>query len=295
MRACLAAALSLALGVSSLAAHSGARFRSTDLSISFDDEGPGPVDCDALRVQVGGKEASVQEVLIDLPGGDVLDVSADAQGGIYVQGTREGNYTARLCKAAADPELLGAIRPVVQGHSLSVEGPDAKGWAAYLIIDAPADASMHLETANAPITLKKVRGSYVAEAQNGPISIEGASATIDASTLNGPIAVSRSEGDVKLRAQNGPLAVQLEDAWRGKGLDARTQNGPVALTVGSGFRSGIVLESTGHSPWDCDGPVCDDVRVSGRGDGRTFTLGGSPALVRLATVNGPVAIESSEQ
>jgi DUF4097 and DUF4098 domain-containing protein YvlB len=178
-----------------------------------------------------------------------------------------------------------------------VEGPaDEKRWVGYLIVDAPSDASLRVESDNAPITLKRVRGSFVAEARNGPISIEDAAGTIDAATHNGPIALTGSEGDVKLRAQNGPIAVELDREWRGKGLDARTQNGPIAVTVSSGFRSGVVVESEGHSPWDCDGPSCAGWHLEGTlSSGRTFKLGDGPALVRLVTSNGPVAIQSPEQ
>jgi hypothetical protein len=154
---------------------------------------------------------------------------------------------------------------------------------------------MKVESDNAPITLKRVRGSFVAQAQNGPISIEDAAGTIEARTANGPIALSGGEGDVQLHAQNGPLAIELDREWRGKGLVGRTENGPVALSVSSGFRSGIVVESQGHAPWVCDGPSCAGWKMDGSNDGRTFRLGESPALVRLATMNGPVAIESPEQ
>lgn len=295
MRPWHAAGLSLVLGVSLLPASSGARYRSSDVSIAFDDEGKGPVTCDALRVRIGGREAAVQEVLIDLPPGDALSVRADSQGGIFVQASEDGQYTARLCKAAAEPSLLAQVRPVLEGHRLSVEGPHGeKGWVGYLLVDAPADASMTLTTGNAPIKLKGVRGTYVARALNGPIEIENASATIEATTENGPIALSGSGGDVTLRAHNGPLAVELDADWRGKGLHARTENGPIALRVGSGFRSGLVVESRGQSPWACEGSLCDTMKARRGENGRTLTLGGAPAVVRLTTENGPVAIQSPE-
>jgi len=296
MRILVAALLSLVL-VSPLLAHSGARHRSSDRNITFDDRGSGPLDCGALKVTFGGEAAAVQEERVELPGGE-LKVRVQEQGGIYVQHGSGSGYTARLCKAAADPALLSDVRVAQQGRSLTVEGPaDEDRWVGYLIVDAPTDASLRVESDNAPITLKRVRGSFVAKAQNGPIAIEDAAGTIDASTENGPIALSGGEGDVKLRAANGPIAVELDREWRGKGLDARTQNGPLAVTVSSAFRSGVVLESDGTSPWDCDGPSCEGWKIHGTGQygGRTFTLGDGPALVHLSTSNGPVAIQSPEQ
>ena len=288
MRIFLAAAVSLSLP---LLAHAGS-IHGRDRMISFDDQGAGPRDCGDLRVEFGHKKATVEEERMEIPPGDVLNVRVQERGGIYVQQGSGGGYTARLCKAAAEPALLTSIHPVLEGRSLSVEGPaDGDRWVAYLIIDAPTGASMKVESDNAPITLKRVRGSFVARAENGPISIEDASGTIEARTTNGPIALSGGEGDVQLHAQNGPLAIELDREWRGKGLVGRTQNGPLALSVGSGFRSGIVVESQGHSPWVCDGPSCDGWKM----DGKVFTLGGTPALVRLSTENGPVAIASPEQ
>ena len=295
MRILVAAGLSLVLATP-LPAHLRMNQRSDDRTVTFDDRGAGPLDCRALRVEFGGKAAQVEEERVELPAGE-LKVRVQEQGGIYVQHGNGSGYTARLCKAAADPALLADVRVVSQGRSLTVDGPsDGDRWVGYLIVDAPSDASLRVESDNAPITLKRVRGSFVAKATNGPIAIEDAAGTIDAATQNGPIALSGSEGDVKLRATNGPIAVELDREWRGKGLDARTSNGPIAVTVSSSFRSGVVVESEGHSPWDCDGPSCAGWHLDGTlAGGRTFKLGDGPALVHLATSNGPVAIQSPEQ
>ena len=238
MRILVAAGLSLVLATPQLA-HSRVSHRSSDRNITFDDRGSGPLDCGALKVTFGGEAATVQEERVELAGG-ALEVRVQEQGGIYVQHGSGSGYTARLCKAAADPALLRDVRVAQQGRSLTVEGPaDEDRWVGYLIVDAPTDASLRVQSDNAPITLKRVRGSFVAKATNGPIAIEDAAGTIDAATENGPIALSGSEGEVKLRAANGPIAVELDREWRGKGLDARTQNGPLAVTVSSAFRSGL--------------------------------------------------------
>jgi hypothetical protein len=294
MRILVAAGLSLLLATP-LLAHIRMNHRSDDRTVTLDDRGSGPLDCKALTVTFGGKEAAVEEQRVSVSAGE-LKVRVQEQGGIYVQHGGGSGYTARLCKAASDPSLLADVRVVEQGRSLTVEGPaDGRRWVGYLIVDAPSDASLRVESDHAPITLKRVRGSFVARAENGPISIEDASGTIEAVTENGPIALSGGEGDVKLRAQNGPIAVELEQEWRGKGLDARTQNGPLAVTVSSDFRSGVVVESEGDSPWDCDGPSCTGWRIEGSLAGRTFRLGEGPAAVHLATSHGPVAIQSPEQ
>jgi len=294
MRILVAAGLSLVLATPSLA-HLRMNHHSDDRTVTLDDRGAGPLDCGALSVEFGGKKATVEEERVDLPAGE-LKVRVQEDGGIYVQHGSGSGYTAHLCKAAADPDLLRDVRVAQSGRSLTVEGPShAERWVGYLIVDAPSDASLHVESDSAPITLKRVRGSFVAKATNGPIAIEDAAGTIDAATQNGPIALSGGEGDVKLRAQNGPIAVELDREWRGKGLDARTDNGPIAVTVSSSFRSGVVVESEGHSPWDCDGPSCTGWRIEGNLDRRTFKLGEGPVVVHLATSNGPVAIQSPEQ
>src|SRR5262245_46935459 len=158
MRILVAAGLALVLATPSLA-HFRMNNGSDDRTVTFDDRGAGPLDCSALKVEFGHKAATVEEQRVDLSSGE-LKIRVQEHGGIYVQPGSGSGYTARLCKAAVDPARLADVRLAQQGRSLTVEGPaPEERWVGYLIVDAPTDASLRVESSNGPVTLKRVRGS----------------------------------------------------------------------------------------------------------------------------------------
>ena len=115
------------------------------------------------------------------------------------------------------------------------------------------------------------------------------------------VSFSGDSGNVKLRAQNGPVSVHLAGSyWVSGSLDASTQNGPLSLKLPAGYRSGVVVDSDGHGPVSCRAEACRAAirarTTSSNDDGdddwpRHLELGSGPAMVHLATVNGPVSIK----
>jgi len=112
---------------------------------------------------------------------------------------------------------------------------------------------------------------------------------------NGPIHIAQSSGKIKVTAQNGPLSVDLSDSqWKGEGLEATTHNGPVSVRVPANFASGVDVEASGHSPFRCDLAECNNFRSSKPWDAqKTVHIGGTPTVVRVSTVNGPVQIRGA--
>jgi DUF4097 and DUF4098 domain-containing protein YvlB len=157
---------------------------------------------------------------------------------------------------------------------------------AVFIIHAPRDASLDLEAKNGPIEVRGVNGNVKLRATNGPIAIAECGGSVEAHTTNGPIAFSGDRGEVHLNAQNGPISLKLgAETWNGAQLEARTVNGPLAVSLPENFRSGMRLETSGHTPVSCSAAPCRN--------GRTMQMNGTNDTIRMSTENGPVAIHTA--
>lgn len=289
-------ALSLAglAGVAVLSAAPAHNRHSRNVSI----QGDGPVaDCSALHITFDGREAVVQteDRIITKAEAPTLRVQADANAGLQVEGWEKDVYSVSLCKAAApgaDAEgLLSQIHLSFQNGELSVAGPtDDRATATYLLVRAPRSAALDLEVTNGPLSVYQVAGKVVARAMNGPVSARGCSGELDLSAENGPISSEDNSGRLRLRAQNGPVDVSLRGAgWSGAGLEARAENGPVTLQIPRGYKSGVVVESTGRGPFSCSS-VCSEGRKTWDDDHKRVEFGSGPTMIRLSVGNGPVAV-----
>ncbi len=258
-------------------------------------------DCSDIEVTARGKRVALAEESLAVPaprGGGRLTVEGSQNGGIYVFGGGGRDYQVRVCKAAAADgvasaeDRLARIEVETAGDRLAVRGPGHDDWLAYLLITAPAGAAMDLSVTNGPLGVRGAEGDFRLRAQNGPISLRSTAGTFDVVVQNGPVSIHEAGGEVKVRAQNGPISVHLSGDWDGEGLDARAVNGPLSLSIDEGFRSAVVVEASGHSPWNCHG--CGAARARRTWDddgGRRFEYGEGPERVRLSTVNGPVSIK----
>ena len=208
------------------------------------------------------------------------------------------------CKVAvsqtrADAERLAkGISVMHSAGRLSVNGPavsDDGQWTAVFLIHAPKDASVDLETKNGPLSVRDLNGTVKLRATNGPIAIRNCGGTVEAHTANGPIAFTGDRGEVHLNAKNGPISLTLAgEAWNGSQLEARTINGPLAVVMPENFRSGVRLETSGHTPLSCNAPSCRNAFTSSSSNTRTLQMNGASDTVRLSTENGPVAIRTAE-
>ena len=286
-KACLS--LVLFLAASALCAgHRGA-------SVSIND-GRDPSRCEDISITIDGGAAARGQEAIRIPEtpGVALRVRVENHSGIRVVGADRRDFEIVACKAAASSADLARIKVTQRGEELSVSGPGGDDWAAYLLIAAPRHAALDLEAESAPIGLRGLSGRVTARTVNGPISLEDCPGEIDAEAENGPIHVSGAGGNLRLKTSNGPIGVSLSGSvWSGGELEASAVNGPVDLVIPSGYRSGAVVESDGHGPFQCRGEVCAQARRTWDDRHRRFELGEGPALIRVSTRNGPVSVRSA--
>jgi DUF4097 and DUF4098 domain-containing protein YvlB len=269
------------------------------MSISSDDDGP-VADCSGLHIRFDDKAAVIRSEERSIPASSSpVRVDSEMNGGLQVQGWNKDNYSVTLCKAA-DPDrkdadqVLSQISLSVEGGRVSVKGPSNHDhWSAYVLVRAPKSATLELHTKNGPLSIYDLDAKLNAHALNGPITLHGFSGEGDITAKNGPIDLSNNSGKLHLHAENGPVEVSLNgDSWKGGGLEADTQNGPLTLKLPQNYRSGVLVESNGHSPMSCHASVCDEARKTWDDEHRRIEFGASPAVIRLSTVNGPVDVQT---
>jgi len=261
-------------------------------------------DCSDLHVRFDDRDAVMEkeERTVTKAEAPTLRVRPHQNGGVQVQGWDKDTYSVTSCKFAADEDgsaqrVLKQMTLSVQNGEVSTNGPsDDSDWTVYLLIRAPKASAIDLETANGPLSLYGVDGKLTAHATNGPITLLDFSGDADVRAANGPITVSGSSGNVRIHTENGPISISLKGTtWNGTGLTADAQNGPLTLSVPSDYQSSFSVESRNYSPMSCHASICDNARKTWDDNDRRIEFGGSPAMIRLSTVNGPVSIQSSRE
>ena len=225
-----------------------------------------------------------------------LRVRPSGNGGVHVYGTDGNEYRIKACAVAAarsagDADaMVDRIALNVTGSDVNVSGPGKDSdWSVFIIVAAPRDSSVDLESYNGPVAVRDFSGSVVARSHNGPVSLSSVTGRVRARTENGPISVGgNSGGDFDLDLQNGPLDVNLRgQRWEGR-LEGRTQNGPISLSLPADYKSGVRVDTSEHSPVTCRAPQCRTTPRTWEHPSR-IQFGDSP-VVRLSTVNGPVTV-----
>jgi hypothetical protein len=293
------ATLALGLLSSGLA---NARSDRHNLTVSTNDH-EDITNCSQVEMRFGHEETARAEDQFTLARKDVarLAVRPAKNGGMAVQGWDRDEYSIKACKAAGGSSessarnVLGQISVSTHSGNVTAQGPgDEDSWVVFFIVQAPRNAVLDMETENGPIGFRHVFGKIEARAANSPISLRDCEGQVRVHTENGPIDFFGNSGDFRLDAQNGPVSVHLTGtAWQGVGLEARTENGPLTLRVPDGYSSGVRVESAGYSPFECNAPACDHAQGSWRQGHHSIEMGQGNALVRMQTVNGPVAIKSA--
>jgi len=273
----------------------GATARASDgVRVSMPDGGE-LESCSDLDIEFDERPAERAEERLEIPAetGKTLRVRLARNSGAVVRGTGSASFEVLACKAAPSAQALSSIALSRKGETLTVTGPGGDDWVGYLLIAAPAGASIELDAYNGPIGLSRLAGRVVARSQNGPISIRDCDGDIEATADNGPIHVRGESGRLRVKTQNGPIGVSLSGgSWKGEGLEASAVNGPVSLAIPAGYRSAAVVESLGHSPFRCRGEACETARRTFDDDHKRIELGEGPTLVRLSTENGPVSVKT---
>jgi DUF4097 and DUF4098 domain-containing protein YvlB len=258
--------------------------------------------CADLRVTSSGELAQVnQSFALSKGEAPILEMNAADRGQIHVRAWDHADYSIETCKIAvadtrsAAEQIASAITVNHTAGNLSFSGPttDSGDWTVVFFVHAPKDAVLNLETKNGPIDVDGVNGSVKLRATNGPIAVHDCGGSVEVHTKNGPIAFHGDRGEVHLIADNGPIALHLAaQSWNGSLLEARTINGPLAVHLPDNFRSGMRLETSGHTPISCQAELCRNAWTDASRGNRTFQMNGSGDTVRLSTENGPVAIHA---
>ena len=270
------------------------------LNISVDSDQP-VTSCDQLRVHTwDGQEIARSEDRLTLPAtSSTVSAEASRNGGIHVYGWDRQDFGVLNCKFAQSDDRATAehrlqeIKMSFDSGRLIVRGPDDGNWVSYLIIQAPRASSLALSGTNGPISVAGISGKVDVHVTNGPFSIKNSSGEISADVTNGPISYSGDAGDVHLRAENGPISVRLAGtSWNGKGMEARSTNGPLSVKVPNNYRSGVLVETRGYSPFHCSG--CEGARKEFDDQTKSVQFGSGEPIIRMSTVNGPVSINSED-
>lgn len=260
--------------------------------------------CGDLRVDSDGEIAHSTEAFTMSRGeAPTLEISALDRSNVHVLGGTQADYSVEVCKfaVAADrataENALRAITVQRSGGKLSTSNPqeDNSEWLTYFIVHAPKDAPVDLESRNGAIAIRDMEGQVKVHATNGPVAVKNCTGHVEASTENGPIAFEGGGGDIHLRAQNGPIAVKVSgDLWNGNLLEAQTNNGPVSLKIPDTFRSGVRVETDGHSPLSCKAAACANASQDLLSHPHVIQMNGSADTIRISTHNGPVAVGGGE-
>jgi hypothetical protein len=255
--------------------------------------------CDQIEVTVKRAFlARAEETVSVAQPADLLRVSGPQNGGLRVTGAARGDYQVRLCKFAAGESQEEAAKKVAQVHLVvkdgvvTTTGPSDNTWRASVYVDAPENGHMSLDAQNGPLAVEGISGRVIARTQNGPLAVKNCTGTTEVDAVNGPLALSELGGTVRATSQNGPLAIRLTgSAWEGEGLDARANNGPLSLNVPDSYQSGVQVTLSNHGPLSCRARSCAQAMQQFQSGGRGQLLFGGPTpVVRVAAMNGPVAI-----
>jgi hypothetical protein len=241
------------------------------------------------------RDEEVQNVAASAQG---LAVSGAKNGPVYVTGGDRNDYQVSLCKfTAADTgdearAKLANMSLTVANGRVTVNGPSENGYLAYVIVETPRTARLDVEVTNGPLDLRSLSGHIVARTQNGPLSVREVSGEVDLLAQNGPVSLSEGAGHMRVSARNGPLSVALSGTtWQGAGLEASAQNGPLSLAVPDNYSSGVLVNISPNSPFNCRGSGCQQARRDWDDRSRTLRFGADPnPIVNVSASNGPVSI-----
>jgi hypothetical protein len=255
-------------------------------------------DCTDLHVNRNGHQSVMQseQRTITRAEASTLRVRASTNGGVQVEGGSGDSYAVTLCKFAEPgsgaENLLSQVHISFQNGELSVSGPhNNNDWSDMLLIRAPKAADMDLDVNNGPLSIREVNGTLKVHAENGPVTVHDCSGELDLRSHNGPVTLSGNSGKQNISTENGPVTLSLSGTtWNGSGLEAHAHNGPLTLKIPSNYQSGVILESEGHSPFQCHAAACSEGRKTWDDDRKRIEFGSGPTLVRLTTANGPVIV-----
>jgi hypothetical protein len=270
--------------------------RNHNINVDFNDQ---TVSCGDLHARSEGALAlAVDRFRV---AGSWIQIDGGSRGAIRVTAADRDDYSVEACRIAVADDAGTAQRlvdqtSVTQGAGrVETHGPassDNQGqWQVYLLVQAPRNGNVDVNTVNGPLSVRGVNGTVKAKAVNGPVSIADCAGAVDAQTTNGPVSFSGQGGDVKLAAMNGPMNLKLlGDIWNGPRLEASTTNGPVHLSAPDSFRSGVLLESNSGASIVCKLDICRYAVTDAASEHRTLQMNGAAGSVHVSAGNGSVSV-----
>jgi hypothetical protein len=278
-----------------------------DLSFTTSGSSEPILTCDELKMSFWDKHQGDvvntrrdQTVAISQKASTPLRIVAPTRGGIRVQPSPDGSYSALICEVAAASSrasaeaILDGVQASAGGGALTVTGPSSGNWGCYVVLSVPRGVVLNLSAENGELAVRDVEGQFELRTENGPISLSGVSGTVDARARNGPIEIKGHSGDIELRCENGPVGVKLDQTtWEGRGLTASTQNGPIRVELPKDIKTGVRVQGTDNSPVKWGGWSGDHWGIDDEDGSKVFRFGSEPTKVRVSTINGPIEIKAS--
>ena len=262
-------------------------------------------DCSDLHIRFDDRDAVMksEERTVSKAEASPLRIRPHKNGGVQVLGWDKDTYSVTACKAASNEDgeaevILSQIHLSVSAGEVSTDGPsrDNQDWTVYLLVRAPKGAAIDLDTTNGPLSIYDVDGKLKAHTTNGPIKLSEFNGDATVEAVNGPISVYGGSGNLSVHTQNGPISINLKGkAWNGTGISAGAQNGPATLFVPADYQSSFVVETSRSGPISCHASICENARKTWDEDNRRIEYGGTPAMIHLSTVNGPVSVQSPKE
>ena len=263
----------------------------------------GPItSCSQVEVTLRDGELARDEEVLNIPASQQgVQVTGGKNGPVYVSGSDRADYQVSLCKFTAgdsDAEARTRLADLSLNNDngrVTVNSPNSNSnaYMTYVIVEAPRNAKLSVDATNGPLSLHSLSGTIVARALNGPLSVHDVSGDVDIKATNGPLSLNQGSGRVRAVAQNGPLSLNLSGTeWQGAGLDASAQNGPLSLALPDGYRSGVLVDISSNSPFNCASSLCRGAQRNWDDQSRQLRFGdtqGNP-IVRVTASNGPVSI-----
>ena len=182
-----------------------------------------------------------------------------------------------------------SINVSVSRGVVTASGPSSGRWVVLPDRQGADARGPHLEDdQRAHQRRRRLRFRVNARTTNGPIGLKDSGGRIDARAQNGPVSFAGRGGEVSLTREWTDQRPLDGDRWQDGSLAARPKTVP-CTSRGGELPVGRAVESSGHSPWSCKGEACRAGRKDWDDRGRSVELGTGPTVVRISTVNGPVA------
>ncbi len=269
-------------------------FLSIGCDVTIDIDGDGDGDVGPTETRDDSFSVGASPVLVVTSENGSIDVETGDAGTIRVQATLRNA-----------PRVQYEVSE--EGDTVTVEADvdsGARNAGADIIVTAPAETEVELETSNGRIEIQGLEASGTLRTSNGRVVMEELEGDFDVRTSNGPIEVTSMEGEGTLATSNGPVTLaEVKGAF-----DVDTSNGNISfsgeMTAGGDNRletsnGSVTVELEGTPSVNVDattnrGKVTSELPIdaSTKNAKRLVgTIGGGEAELHIRASNGSVTIE----